>query len=199
MNYYRNLPHWHPRGKALFVTWRLYGSLPRSSRGPGDPPEKISPGKRFAAQDRLLDRAETGPVWLRDPQVARRVVDAIRRGDAELHQYDLHAFVVMPNHVHILLTPSASLDRITKGIKGMTAREANRILGRSGQRFWQDESFDHWVRSGAEFRRIQSYIERNPVSPGLAEKPEDWPWSSAANRAQAGVPVPPPLKGQRST
>ncbi len=185
MTYYRNLPHWHPRGKALFVTWRLYGSLPRSSPGPGDPSEKVSPGKRFAAQDRILDRAESGPVWLRDPRVARCVVDAIRRGDAELHQYDLHAFVVMPNHAHILLTPSASLDTITKGIKGVTAREANRILGRTGQRFWQDESFDHWVRSGAEFRCIQSYIERNPVTAGLVKTPEDWAWSSASKTAQA--------------
>jgi len=190
MIYYRNLPHWHPRGKTLFVAWRLYGSLPRSVRALGEPPEKISPGERFAAQDCILDKAASGPVWLKDARIARCVVEAIRRGEDGLHQYDLHAFVVMPNHVHILPTPGASLDRVTKGIKGVTAREANRMLGRSGQPFWQDESFDHWVRSGTEFRRIHSYIERNPVTAALVKRPEDWPWSGACKTAQAGVPVP---------
>lgn len=85
----------------------------------------------------------------------------------------------MPNHVHVLIGPKTSLARITNGIKGVSARDANRILGRQGKRFWQDESFDHWVRSAAEFERIRAYIEHNPVSAGLVARPEDWPWSSA--------------------
>ena len=52
-----------------------------------------------------------------------------------------------------------------------------------GKHFWQDESFDHWVRTPAEFNRIRSYIEGNPVSAGLASRPEGWPWSSAAGNA----------------
>jgi hypothetical protein len=74
------------------------------------------------------------------------------------------------------------------GLKGVTAREANCILHNRGQHFWQDESFDHWVRTSAEFDRIQAYIERNPVSAQLVSKPEEWPWSSAARIAPTPFP-----------
>jgi putative DNA methylase len=141
--------------------------------------------------DAELDRGVCGPLWLRDPEIAGYVEDAIIRG-AELGHYNLHAYVVMPNHVHVLLAPRLPLARITCGIKGVSARDANATLGRVGKPFWQDESFDHWVRNQAEFARIRAYIERNPVTAGLAKKPEEWPWSSAAknNIARAGVPVP---------
>lgn len=86
----------------------------------------------------------------------------------------------MSNHVHILLWPKALLSRITKSIKGYTARECNKLLGRTGETFWQDESFDHAVRSEDEFHRIKRYIERNPVKAKLVETSEHWPWSSAA-------------------
>ena len=66
-----------------------------------------------------------------------------------------------------------------KSLKGFTARKANVILGRTGQPFWQDESFDHWVRDEVEFARVVSYIERNPVTAGLVKDPGDWRWSSA--------------------
>jgi putative transposase len=88
----------------------------------------------------------------------------------------------MANHVHLLITPHAALARITKSLQGFTARKANAILGRTGKFFWQDESFDHWLRNEAEFARIISYIERNPVTAGLVKRPEDWPWSSASRQ-----------------
>jgi REP element-mobilizing transposase RayT len=86
----------------------------------------------------------------------------------------------MPNHVHLLITPKVPIPRITNGLKGVTARDANAILHRSGQHFWQDESFDHWVRNPIQFNRVRAYIESNPVSAGLTKKPEAWPWSSAS-------------------
>jgi len=67
-------------------------------------------------------------------------------------------------------------------IKSASARRANRLLERIGQRFWQDESFDHWVRDDRERRRIIRYIEANPVEAGLVAAPEDWRWSSARAR-----------------
>lgn len=85
----------------------------------------------------------------------------------------------MANHIHVLLVPGIAAARITCGIKGVTSRNANRILARTGQPFWQDESFDHWARDSAEQERIRKYIESNPVKAGLVAKPEDWPWSSA--------------------
>jgi putative transposase len=85
----------------------------------------------------------------------------------------------MPNHVHVLLEPRAPVRGITAGIKGASAREANRMLRRQGKPFWQEESFDHWVRNSAQFEKIRAYIENNPVKAGLATSPEKWQWSSA--------------------
>jgi putative transposase len=181
MTYYaRDLPHWQPPGKDIFVSWRLYGSLPvtfiRSLQSSAD----NSARQRFRATEAQLDKALNGPLWLKEPSVARCVTDAIQRAATGLHFFRLHAYVVMPNHVHILIEPNVPLPRITHRVKGTSTRAANQILGRDGQRFWQDESFDHWVRNAAEFTRIKNYIEQNPVKAGLAKTASDWPWSSAA-------------------
>ncbi|TAM82002.1 MAG: hypothetical protein EPN47_11270 [Acidobacteria bacterium] len=173
--YRRNLPHWHPEGKAIFLTWRLFGSLPKSAQTTG---RSAGATKWFRSFDAELDKGLVGPVWLRDARIARHVELAIHRGE-RLGHYKLHAHVVMPNHVHALLAPLVPLARITKGIKGVSARDANAVLGRPGQPFWQDESFDHWVRDDSEFERIRAYIEWNPVAAGLAARPEEWLWSSA--------------------
>jgi len=97
----------------------------------------------------------------------------------------------MPNHVHILITPGVSLAKITQALKGKSARKANLILDRTGQIFWQDESFDHWVRCEREFCRIAAYIEENPVSAGLVKAAEDWPWSSATGKLKHAPPRTP--------
>jgi REP element-mobilizing transposase RayT len=88
----------------------------------------------------------------------------------------------MANHVHALLLPLISPPRLLQSLKGATAREANRILGRTGETFWQAESYDHWVRDEREMERIAAYIENNPVQAGLAARPEDYAWSSARER-----------------
>jgi hypothetical protein len=126
--YRRRLPHFHPEGEYLFVTWRLHGSLPAA------PPDMIypTPGHAFAARDRALARG-CGRLWLSDVRVARIVVEAIRAGESRKF-YELSAWVVMPNHVHLLILPQVALPQITQWIKGRTAREANVLLGRVGQR-----------------------------------------------------------------
>jgi REP element-mobilizing transposase RayT len=111
--------------------------------------------------------------------VAQCVVDALRYGERELGLYQLRAWVLMMNHVHILIYPRAKLSRITKAVKNFSARQGNALLGRTGQPFWQDESYDHWVRSQAELEKIVRYIEENPVAAGLVERAENWRWSSA--------------------
>jgi putative transposase len=128
--------------------------------------------------DQYLDTVQHGPLYLRQPEIARLVVGSIHKG-AELAHYELHAFVVMANHVHLLVDPKISSSHLLKSLKGATAREANRILGRTGQPFWQKESYDHWVRDQTEFERIRAYIENNPVKAGLVEAAEQYPWSSA--------------------
>jgi type I restriction enzyme R subunit/putative DNA methylase len=169
------------RRSALFVTWRLHGSLPRVPA----PIEYLTPGSSFTRIDRELEQAATGPRHLLDERVAQCVVNALQYGEKELHLYELHAWVLMVNHVHILIYPEAPLSKITKSIKNFSARQANNILGLTGQPFWQDESYDHWVRGAEELERIVRYIEENPVSAGLVDKVQDWRWSSG----QAGRPV----------
>ncbi|HTS78674.1 MAG TPA: transposase [Bryobacteraceae bacterium] len=156
--YRRNLPHWHPAGRPLFITWRLAGTYPKKHR--------------------------SGPAWLWRPEIAGCVLDCLREHAGS--RYELHAFVVMPDHVHVLLTPSAEPSVITGAIKGKSSRIANTILQRTGSPFWQDESFDHWIRSRAEFEETRSYIEANPVRAGLVSAPEEWPYSSAAVRSFTG-------------
>ena len=179
--YRRNLPHGYPEGASLFLTWRLHGSPPASFVAGPREAESLSPGDKFRRVDEVLDRGDTGPVWLKNPRIAATIVEKLARGDNELHHYVLHAYVVMSNHVHVLLTPIIPLRRLTNSLKGTTARVANQILQRNGQHFWQDESYDHWCRNAVEFQRIRGYITRNPVRAGLVVNPEDWPWSSAHN------------------
>ena len=127
--------------------------------------------------DRILDSASTGPLFLRMPEVAKMVMEAIRYRDQRTCQ--IHAYVIMPNHVHLLMTPFETVSKVMQSLKRFTGREGNRMPGLTGQPFWQDESFDRLVRNDAEFERIVGYIERNPVMAGLAATPEEFPWSSA--------------------
>jgi putative transposase len=130
--YARHLPHWQPLDRSIFVTWRLHGSLPIQVVDRLSRQQRSSSGKYFLDIDRLLDRARTGVAWLNDPRIAERVMAAIQRGEANLGHYVLQAFDIMPNHVHLLVRPCVPIDRITKGLKGTTAREANSILDRTG-------------------------------------------------------------------
>ena len=109
----------------------------------------------------------------------------------------------MPNHVHVLITPSpetvrengddedlsigetrdagSPLSRVMHSLKSYTANEANKVLKRTGS-FWQCESYDHWVRDDSELERIVNYIRGNPVSATLVQRHEDWWFSSCHDR-----------------
>ncbi|MFO0954690.1 MAG: BREX-2 system adenine-specific DNA-methyltransferase PglX, partial [Isosphaeraceae bacterium] len=94
----------------------------------------------------------------------------------------MHAAVVMPDHVHLLFTPltdpegnTYGLAEIMSGIKGASAHSVNRILGRSGH-VWQDESFDHILRSEERVEAKAEYICQNPVRKGLASAPDQYEW-----------------------
>ena len=176
--YERNLPHWQPEDAALFVTWRLHGTMPNKPDVIGLPP-----GKAFAAIDSALAKAP-GPKWLADTRVAQCVADTLQYAQDQLHLYNLLAWVIMPNHVHILIDPKVPLPRIMQSVKNFSAKTSNQLLGRSGP-FWQDESYDNWARNANEIGRIMDYIELNPVSAGLVNRPEEWRWSSARTGREA--------------
>lgn len=138
--------------------------------------------------DRILDNAP-GPRWLTQPQIAEAVVSPFFMAEQQWELCEIFAWVIMPNHVHILLRPRKPLREVTRAIKSNSARLANQILDRAGGPFWQNESFDHWVRSAFEFEKIARYIENNPVKAGLVERPEDWPWSTAVPRFRKSEPI----------
>jgi REP element-mobilizing transposase RayT len=171
----RHLPHWESVGQPLFVTFSLHGSIPANRAFP----PAMTSGEAFVAMDRLLDDARTGPLYLKRPEIAQLVVKALRDGQDRFRRYDLHAFVVMANHVHMLATPHVTARDWLGPLKGYTAHEANKILHRAGP-FWQNESYDHLVRNVEEFEKIRRYIEMNPVLAGLVATPAEFPWSSAA-------------------
>jgi len=179
----RRLPHLYAIGQPLFVTLRLHGSLPANRTFPS---ADLTSGEAFVAMDRLLDQARSGPMFLRQAAVAQVVLDSIDYG-VEIGHYQLHAWVIMSNHVHLLITPHVSASKLLGSLKGATATRANLVLGQTGQPFWQDESYDHLVRDGEEFRRIRRYIEYNPVVAGLAVRPEEYLWSSVGRPEEAAA------------
>lgn len=108
------------------------------------------------------------------------VLDACRHFDGI--RYQLWAATIMPDHVHLLLTPMQkshnewfSLSSILHSIKSFTAKEINRRLNRRGP-LWMEESFDRIIRGEQEFIENWQYIRNNPVKRGLCLTPEEWPW-----------------------
>ena len=188
------LPHVKREGASYFVTFRLADSLPQDVllkfrteyaaamdsldiRSNGQQAEQAQRELRRKIE-RHLDQG-AGQCHLRRPAIADMVAEALRHFDGT--QYVLDDWVVMPNHVHLILWPmlNHTLSDILRSRKSYTAREANLILGTIGQPFWQRESYDHWIRNDREKEHIRRYIRMNPVKAGLCKFPEDWKWSSA--------------------
>src|SRR5260370_32048200 len=107
-HYERRLPNWDLVGQSLFVTFRLPGSLPS---GRVFPPGRLTSGKAFVAIDRVRDKSTSGPLYLRMPEIAALVVACLLDGERRFHRYRMHSFVVMPNHVHLLVTPQVAATR----------------------------------------------------------------------------------------
>jgi REP element-mobilizing transposase RayT len=202
------LPHVKREGACYFVTFRLADSLPGDvlqkcqaeraerihrfhvlddlARKKGSTPPKPDTldeieREYFRGLEAFLDRG-MGECCLRTPGIALIVSDAIRYFDGQ--RYRLDSWVVMPNHVHLVLwpMPNHSLSKILQSLKRFTAREANKMLQRTGQEFWQPESYDHWIRNDEEHTRCCRYVVNNPVKARLCQTPEQWGWSSAWRR-----------------
>jgi REP element-mobilizing transposase RayT len=131
-------------------------------------------------RDEFLDRG-WGACWLSDERVAELVEQALSAFDGT--RYRLHAWTIMPNHVHVLpsVLPGIPLGTIVSSWKRFTARAANRVLGREGE-FWQADYWDRFIRHEQHFSWTESYIDQNPVKAGLVAEPHLWPWGSARLR-----------------
>ena len=101
--------------------------------------------------------------------------------------YNLRTWVIMSNSAHLLIEPKAARPSITNRVKSFSARDASRILNRTGQPFWALESYHRWVRSPRESESIVRYIGLNPVKAGIVVRPEDYRWSSASAGQEARV------------
>lgn len=132
-----------------------------------------------------------GPRHLAKPAIAECVVDTFVLAQQVWKLCEFASWVIMPNHVHVLLWPYGPLKRTTRAIKSQSAKLANEILGFTGRPFWQSESYDHWIRNKNEANWVIRYIEANPVKAGLAAKPEDWQWSSGSARFREVLPCVP--------
>jgi putative transposase len=199
--YYRRLlPHFQNGGACYFVTFRLYGSLPQkavdfcrnevdllrrqASAATGSQRielEKECSRLTFKLYEKHLDSSTNEPRWLQDERVAECVFKGLKFGDGK--SYRLDAFCIMSNHVHVVLEPLRnsqggfiSLSKILHSLKGFTAHQSNKILGRRG-RFWENESFDHLIRNEDGWQKIVSYILNNPVKAKLTDDWRKWRWS----------------------
>ena len=195
--YRRRLPHWQPLAAAFFVTTRLYDSIPMHvlkqlreqkeqllSAAKGDKVELYKAQKRyFNVFDDALDRNPNGPYYLGQPEIAQIIAEGLHHRDGK--DFKLWSYTIMSNHIHFLATTYETntdfLKTIMQNFKKFTGREANKVLGRTGNPFWEEEYYDHLVRDEEEFYRIENYIMMNPVKAGLIDEPENWQWSYRAS------------------
>jgi len=170
------LPHWESEGGTYFVTFRLHDSVPDSVRQDVAErkrlPLKLPKDKRPSVKEVevYLDRGN-GECYLQQPAIAEIVANAIQHLNGK--DYRLIAWVVMPNHVHLVfkMLPDRSLSKAMHSLKSFTAKESNRWLGRTGP-FWQREYYDRLIRDDAELERAIHYVQSNPEMAGLI----GWRW-----------------------
>jgi len=180
------LPHFDGGSIAQSITFRLFDSLPRAVLERWSHELKSKPAELIDTEMRkriatYLDQGN-GSCYLRDHGVAKIVQDAILFFDEE--KYLLSAWVVMPNHVHLVTTPlpGKPLAGIIQSLKSFTANEANKLLKRTGT-FWMPDYFDRYIRNQRHLAAAIDYVEENPVKAGLCNKAENWPFGSAWFRA----------------
>jgi REP element-mobilizing transposase RayT len=179
------LPHFDGGETAQFLTFRLADSLPQSVLDNWllELESGIINNAYFRRSVELYLDNGWGECFLRETAVAEKIEENLLHFDRQ--KYKLHAWVIMPNHVHLLLSPlpGFALSSITHSIKSFMATAANKILNRTG-RFWFPETFDRYIRNYEHFENTFNYIENNPIKAGLCRKPEDWRFSSAYHRKE---------------
>jgi radical SAM superfamily enzyme YgiQ (UPF0313 family)/REP element-mobilizing transposase RayT len=177
----KNLPHWKQTGCTYFVTFRLADSIAQSRiseynvlrekwnehhQPPYSDKEQEQFDKLFSERvNSWLDEG-AGACILGKPDISKIVADALAHFAGQ--RYELDEWVIMPNHVHVLITPMANfeLKEILHSWKSYSANQINRHTGTSGT-VWKKESYDHIVRNQEELTRIRKYIRNNPVAAGI--------------------------------
>ncbi len=198
--HHRNLPHIQPLGGTFFVTYVLNGSMPtekiaewkteydiqkalilENSININDDLSKLWK-LDFAKKDEFFDTYKGGNHYLKSDISAKIVADTLHYWDNK--RLELYSYTIMSNHVHAVfrlydkyeLAKPFYLEQIMHSIKLFSASQCNKLLGLEGK-FWQDESYDRFVRNNDELKRIIKYVVYNSVKAGLCEKPSDWKWT----------------------
>jgi REP element-mobilizing transposase RayT len=176
------LPHRDEPGLVQLVTFRLADAVPEELRSEWETLLAIEDNRRRQLElEAYLDKGR-GECHLRQANIANMVEGSLRFRHAV--QYDLRAWVIMPNHVHVLFQVcDVPMAQLVDAWKGYTAKEANKILSRKG-RFWQDGYWDTYMRDVDHEARARRYIENNPTKARLVASSKEWPWSSARFRDQ---------------
>lgn len=180
------LPHFSDTVHPQFVTFRLFDSMPQEVlRRWAKELEQLPKAALEMEQKKRIEAyldSGYGSCSLNDPRIAANVQEALLHFEND--RYALHAWVIMPNHVHVLFTPLGNWEwgKILHSWRSYTAHECNKMLQRQGE-FWQPDPFDRYIRDEQHFANALAYIEKNPVKAGLCEKPQDWQWSSAHYRS----------------
>jgi REP element-mobilizing transposase RayT len=180
------LPHFDVPNLIQGLTFHLGDSLPAHMRAEtAEDPELKTDSQRRARIEAYLN-AGYGACYLRDPRVGEIVENALLHFEGR--RYQLFAWVVMPNHVHVMIQVQEGfpLRGIVQSWKSFTAKAANRILHRSGN-FWFADYFDRFIRDADHFAHAIAYIHDNPVKAGLVAHPADWTFTSARFSRSADV------------
>ena len=172
------LPHLDEPGLVQCITYRLYDSMPAERRAEW---EVLLQMQNPKVQQRRIEtylNNGCGSCWLRDARIAEIVQDNLMHFGAQC--YHLLAWAIMPNHVHVLIETRHChpLPEVVHSWKSYTANHANQVLGRAGP-FWHREYFDRYIRDERHLEQAVLYIHGNPVTAGLVERAEDWPYGSA--------------------
>jgi len=174
------LPHRDSPGLTQFITYHLADAFPAELRGEWAALLKIeAEPERQKQLETYLDRGR-GRCFLSRREIAETCEKAFHNFDGE--RYVVKAWCLMPNHVHVLVQiATVPMAVVVKSWKGFTARECNKILGRSGS-FWANDYWDTYMRDSEHEQTTVRYIENNPVKARLTTAAKDWPWSSARFR-----------------
>ncbi|PZM80445.1 MAG: transposase [Candidatus Melainabacteria bacterium] len=177
-----SVPHYEAGERMQLITYRLFDSMASGTLAQFKDQievgaDKLNP-KQLVRMEAYLDKGR-GSCMLRHEPVARMVSENLRHFDQT--KYNLHAWVVMPNHVHVLLTPNNGvlLSQIVHSWKSYTSKKANEILNRTGD-FWRRDYFDRLIRDERHYVKTVEYIHNNPVKAALCLTPGDWKFSSAS-------------------
>lgn len=168
----RSLPHFDSPEVVQAITFRLIDSLPKHVAAPM-PGEAGSDRRRRIAL--ALDRG-LGRCVLKHDKAALAVESTLLAGAGR--DYGLHAWTIMPNHVHVLVQAFVALPKLVQTWKSVSARTINDAIGSSGP-VWQKEYFDRFIRDEAHWNATVEYIEQNPVKAGLVARAEEWRYGSA--------------------